>query len=119
MNELGTGTAIPSDIYIRPDIYDMEYEGASNHDAHFFARLLERARPRRVLEMACGSGRMIFTLAHALPGAEIVGVDSSIDMLGKAAAARDATEPSVRERVSLGDGDMRDWAHHVLFGGMI
>jgi SAM-dependent methyltransferase len=41
--------------------------------------------------------------------AEIVGVDSSIDMLARAATARDASEPSVRERVSLVEGDMRDW----------
>jgi trans-aconitate 2-methyltransferase len=62
-----------------------------------------------VLELACGSGRVTFTLATALPKAQIVGVDSSIEMLGKAAAVGDAAEPSVRERVSLVEGDMRDW----------
>jgi len=98
-----------SDIYGRPDLYDMEYEGASNQDAHFFARLLARVRPRRVLELACGSGRVTFTLAGALPNAEIVGVDSSIEMLGQAAAARDATESQVRQRVSFEKGDMRNW----------
>jgi tRNA G46 methylase TrmB len=74
----------------------MEYEGAGNHDA----RLLARVRRRRVLELACGSGRVTVTLAAALPMADIVGVDSSIDMLGKAATARDAAEPLVRERVT-------------------
>jgi SAM-dependent methyltransferase len=98
-----------SDIYGRPDLYDMEYAGASNDDAHFFARLLTRVRPRRVLELACGSGRVTFTVAAALPTAEIVGVDSSVEMLGKATMARDAAEPSVRERVTLVEGDMRDW----------
>jgi len=105
----GTHVSNRSDIYARPDVYDMEYEGAGNHDAHFFARLLARVRPRRVLELACGSGRVTFTLAAALPVAEIVGVDSSIDMLGKAATEHQAAEPSVRERVSLVEGDMRDW----------
>jgi ubiquinone/menaquinone biosynthesis C-methylase UbiE len=56
----------------------MEYEGASNPDARFFARLLARVRPRRVLELACGSGRVTFTLAAALPNAEIVGVDVAL-----------------------------------------
>jgi SAM-dependent methyltransferase len=98
-----------SDIYARPDLYDMEYEGASNQDAQFLARLLARVRPRRVLELACGSGRITFTLAAALPRAEIVGVDSSIEMLGKAAAARDGAESPVRQRVSFVKGDMRDW----------
>ena len=62
-----------SDIYARPDLYDMEYEGASNQDAQFFGRLLARVRARRVLELASGSGRVTFTLAAALPNAEIVG----------------------------------------------
>jgi SAM-dependent methyltransferase len=95
-DQLGTGRATRSDVYARPDIYDMEYEGAGNHDA----RLLARVRRRRVLELACGSGRVTVTLAAALPMADIVGVDSSIDMLGKAATARDAAEPLVRERVT-------------------
>src|SRR5215510_4993237 len=108
-NQPGTDPSARSDVYGRPDVYDMEYAGASNDDAHFFARLLARVRPRRVLELACGSGRVTFTLAAALPNAEIVGVDSSIEMLGQAAAARDATEPQVRQRVSFVKGDMRDW----------
>ena len=109
LHPTGYACVLRADIYARPDVYDMEYEGASNNDARFFARLLARVRPRRVLELACGSGRVTFTLAAALPMAEIIGVDSSIDMLGKAATARDALESSVRERVSLVEGDMRNW----------
>ena len=55
----------------------------------------------------------IFTLARALPVAEIVVVDSSIEMIERAAAARDATEACVRERVSIVKGDMRDWPGSV------
>jgi ubiquinone/menaquinone biosynthesis C-methylase UbiE len=98
-----------TDIYARPDLYDMEYAGARNEDAHFFARLVARVRPRRVLELACGSGRVTLTLAAALPAAEIIGVDSSVEMLGRAATARNAAESSVRRRVSFLKGDMRDW----------
>lgn len=104
-----TARATRSEIYGRPDVYDMEYEGSENDDARFFARLLARVRPRRVLELACGTGRVTFTLAAALPAAEIVGVDSSIDMLGQAAMARAAAVPLVRKRVSFVEGDMRDW----------
>jgi ubiquinone/menaquinone biosynthesis C-methylase UbiE len=103
------GSNARSEVYARPDVYDMEYEGDGNRDAHFFARLLGRVRPRRVLELACGSGRVTFTLAAALPLADIVGVDSSSDMLGQAAAVHAASAPSVRERVSLVEGDMRGW----------
>ena len=98
-----------SEIYSRPDLYDLEHSGATNHDARFFARLLSRARPRRVLEFASGTGRATLTLAAALPKAKIVGVDLSLDMLKKAKQARDVSARSVRERVSLVEGDMRDW----------
>lgn len=108
-NQTRAGVSARSDVYGRPDVYDMEYAGDRNDDARFFARLLARVRPRRVLELACGSGRVAFTLAAALPKARIVGVDSSIEMLGQAATVRETAEPSLRERVSLVEGDMRDW----------
>lgn len=101
--------ATPTDIYTRPDVYDLEYEGAGDADARFFARLVAREKPRRVLELACGSGRVTFTLATALPTVDIVGVDSSIEMLDQATKLRDAAEPGVASRVSLVEGDMRDW----------
>ena len=66
--ELSSGMSTRTDVYARPDVYDMEYEGASNHDAHFFARLLARVRPRRVLALACGSGRVILTMDMAPVG---------------------------------------------------
>jgi SAM-dependent methyltransferase len=98
-----------TDVYGRPDVYDMEYAGADAHDARFFARLLARVRPRRVLELACGSGRVTFALAAALPAARIVGVDASAEMLAQAAAVHAAADPALRARVSLHEGDMRDW----------
>ena len=45
----------------------MEYEGASNQDAHFFARLLARVR---VLELAYGSGRVHFGLNKSIDSAQ-------------------------------------------------
>jgi ubiquinone/menaquinone biosynthesis C-methylase UbiE len=98
-----------SEIYARPDVYDMEYAGSENDDVRFFASLLARLAPRRLLEFACGSGRVTFALAAALPAAEIVGVDLSPEMLGQAATVREAADPSLRERVSFLAGDMRDW----------
>lgn len=99
-----------SEIYSRPDLYDFEYAGAADEDARFFARFLARRQPRRVVEFACGSGRITLTVAAALGGAEIIGVDSSIEMLGQAAIARAAADPSIRRQVSFMEGDMRDWA---------
>src|SRR5262245_35714661 len=103
------GEAGRIEIYTRPDIYDLEYQGANSDDAEFFARVLARMRPRRVLEFACGTGRVTLSLAAALPDAEIVGVDASLDMLAAAVTKRAAADPSVRSRVSLVEGDMRNW----------
>jgi tRNA1(Val) A37 N6-methylase TrmN6 len=112
-NRLRTGTSTSSDIYAGPDVYDMECEGASNHEAGFFARLLARVRPRDVLEFACGSGRVTFTLATALPRAEIVGVDSSERLVTDFASLE--VDPDVLEKVDpIFYGDLRQVAFKAL-----
>ncbi len=106
----GAATAARTDIYARPDVYEMEYAGSGNDDVRFLAHLLASVAPRRMLEFACGSGRVTFALAAALPGAEIVGVDSSIEMLANAVITRAAADLSIRRHMSFVEGDMRDWA---------
>jgi ubiquinone/menaquinone biosynthesis C-methylase UbiE len=98
-----------TDIYARPDLYDLEHASSGNADARFFARVLARARARRVLELACGSGRVALTLAESLPAAQIVGVDASVEMLDRAALHRDRADPAVSGRITLLAGDMRHW----------
>jgi hypothetical protein len=49
-NQLRTSTR--TDIYARPDLYDMEYEGASNHDA-----ASSLACSRASVRAACWSSR--------------------------------------------------------------
>ena len=98
-----------SDIYGRPDVYDMEYAGANNEDAHVCARLVARVRPHRVLELACGSGWVTLTLAAALPTPRSSAWIHPIEMLGRAATARELAESTVRRRLSFVKGDMRDW----------
>jgi ubiquinone/menaquinone biosynthesis C-methylase UbiE len=44
-------------IYERPRDYDLEHEG-DDEDIRFYLNLIERLQPRRVLELACGSGRI-------------------------------------------------------------
>lgn len=43
-------------------------------------------RPRRILEIGCGTGKNLAELARAFPDAQIVGLDLSADMLAKARA---------------------------------
>ena len=60
----------------------------------------ERLRPRRILEVGCGTGRNLVELARCFPDAQIVGLDLSADMLSK---ARKKVE-TYRPRVSLREG---------------
>src|SRR5262249_45224983 len=109
VQQIELGTTPRSDIYGRPDLYNLEHARESHEDARFFARVLARRRPRRVLELACGTGRVTLRLAPALPKTEVVALDASVEMLREAAAALDAEDASVRQRIVLVEGDMRDW----------
>ena len=68
-----------------------------------FSDLLARVRasaPRRVVDLGCGPATLTALLARRWPQADVVGVDSSPEMV---AAAKDA--PGVRVEL----GDLRDW----------
>ena len=59
--------------------------------------------PHRVTDLGCGPGTMTTLLAAMWPDAEIVGVDSSAEMIG---VAQEAATGSVRFEV----GDLADWS---------
>jgi SAM-dependent methyltransferase len=67
---------------------------------------LARAQGTRVLEVACGSGRVLVPLARA--GFDIVGVDISPHMLALTRAKLDA-EPAAPLAARLVQADMRDF----------
>jgi predicted O-methyltransferase YrrM len=73
-------------IYQRPRDYDLEHEG-DDEDVVFYVRLLEQWRPRRVMELASGSGRVTIPLARATAasGAEIAGLEREASMVEEAA----------------------------------
>lgn len=97
-----------NDIYRRPDDYDLEH-ASDAEDARFYGHVLRRLHPVRVLEMACGSGRVLASLAAALPAAQLTGVDSSPAMLAQAERALRPLPLAARERITLSCGDMRTW----------
>jgi S-adenosylmethionine-diacylgycerolhomoserine-N-methlytransferase len=47
-------------------------------------RLAQRSRPSRILEVGCGTGANLLSLAQKLPEAELVGMDLSDHMLRRA-----------------------------------
>lgn len=103
-------------IYQRPWDYDLEHE-QDDEDIRFYSRLVERLQPRRVLELASGSGRVTIPLAHlaARLGFDIVGVELAEPMLALAERKRAALDHEAMRRVSFVHGDIRLWKSHTPF----
>ena len=96
-------------IYERPRDYDLEHEG-DDEDVGFYVGLLARWRPRRLLELASGSGRVTIPLACAAdPAVSITGLEREGPMLEEGLRKRAELDPAQRERLTFVSGDMRDW----------
>jgi SAM-dependent methyltransferase len=97
-------------IYERPGDYDLEHEG-DDEDVEFYVRLLDRWRPRRVMELASGSGRVTIPLARAAVSSNIavVGLEPEGPMLDEAHRKREALAEAERACLSFVAGDMRSW----------
>lgn len=66
-----------------------KYVEFGNHRDRPFHDLVGRVKargPRKVVDLGCGPGNLTATLAVRWPGARIVGLDSSAEMLAKAAS---------------------------------
>lgn len=101
---------VPEAIYQRPSDYDLEHVD-DTADVEFFVSLIERLKPGRVLELACGNGRVTVPIAEAgaKQGFDVVGLELVPEMLEAARQkSKDAT-PAARDHLSLLEGDMRDW----------
>lgn len=72
-------------------------------DRPFFdlANRVHANRPAQVVDLGCGPGNLTATLAERWPGADVVGLDSSAEMLAKAAHLAE-DNPSLRfEQVDI------------------
>lgn len=103
-------------IYERPLDYDLEHEG-DDEDVRFYSDLVKRLRPRRVLELASGSGRVTIPLARLASEMEfdIVGLEIADAMLAEAERKRCDLATSAQQRVTFVRGDLRDWRSAVPF----
>jgi len=98
------------EVYQRPDDYELETLGHEIGDLRFWQELLQRERPRRVLEIGSGCGRLTLPLARqgATQGFSVIGLEMEPAMLARAQEhARDEPETTQRA-LRLAQGDARD-----------
>ncbi|MCI0585306.1 MAG: class I SAM-dependent methyltransferase [Planctomycetes bacterium] len=93
----------PYDLFAPLYDGDVEVLRASSGDVAFYVEEARRSRGP-VLELACGTGRVLLPTARA--GVEVVGLDASRAMLGRLRGKLAAEPPEVRARVQVVEGDM-------------
>ena len=89
-----------------PDLYELENADDPAFDVAFWESVVRAAAPRRMLELACGTGRLTIPLARLGVLEELVGVDSSEPFLARLRARMDGV--SLPTRVEVVHGDMRE-----------
>src|SRR6202171_1168336 len=89
--------------------YDLEYQSQSEQDIPFWCELVMRYTPRRVLELACGSGRIGIELLHSPGDFQLEGLDIAPEMLDAYRRKLARETEAVSRRVTLHEGDMTDY----------
>jgi len=92
-------------------IYDLLYLDIK-HDIPFYLDYAKR-HGSPILEIACGTGRVLMPLAEA--GYEVWGIDFSPSMLAKARQNASILPPQVAKRIHLVQADMRDFQLDMQF----
>lgn len=88
------------------ELYDYVVPYATRGDVEFFVdEALAANGP--VLEIGCGTGRVLIPVARA--GVSITGIDSSAAMLDRCREKVGAEQPNVQQRIDLIEADMRDF----------
>lgn len=97
------------EYYERVSDYDLEYQSQSEQDIPFWCELVMRYTPERVLELACGSGRIGIELLHSPGSFELEGLDIAPEMLNAYRHKLEREPEAIRRRVTLHEGDMCDF----------
>jgi SAM-dependent methyltransferase len=96
-------------------IYDAVY--ADRDDAGFWQAMAAAAGHGPILELGCGTGRVLLPLARA--GFEITGLDLCAPMLERCGAKLQAEPPEVSDRVRLLEADMTSFDLGRRFAAII
>ena len=100
-----------SHIYKHPREYELEHLG-DDEDVAFYVSMVRELRPRRVLELGCGTGRITLPLGEegARSGFEVIGLDSQPEMLERARQSLADQPLEVRQCIQFVAGDMKTFS---------
>jgi SAM-dependent methyltransferase len=93
-------------MWLDPDLYDAENADDPAFDLRFWESVVREVAPRRMLELACGTGRLTLPLARLGIAEELVGIDSSAPFLERLRERLAGEAEPVREAVRVLEGDM-------------
>ena len=94
-------------MWLDPDLYDAENADDPAFDLAFWESVVREVAPRRMLELACGTGRLTLPLARLGVAEELVALDLSVPFIERL-RERLADEPqAVRDTVRVIESDMR------------
>ncbi|MCU1336624.1 MAG: type 12 methyltransferase [Bryobacterales bacterium] len=89
-----------------PELYDQIPSYQARRDAEFYVDLCREARGE-VLELGCGTGRVLISAAEA--GCTMTGLDQSRFMLERCRRKVRSLAPEVKNRVTLVEADMTNF----------
>lgn len=87
---------------LHASFYD-QTDGRGTKDVAFYVDVAKRI-PGPVLELGCGTGRVLLAVAEL--GGHVVGVDRSREMLALCKGKCEAADAAIRDRVEILHGDM-------------
>ncbi len=100
-------------------IYDLETTGFVA-DLPYWSALLDQYNPTKVLDLACGTGRITLPLAEQgvrdNPAFQIIGLDISQPLLTRAREKVAKVCPAIQAAVSFVEADMRSFCLDEQFG---
>lgn len=95
-------------MWLDPDLYDIENPEDPPFDLAFWERMVRDVAPRRMLELAAGTGRLTLPLARLGIARELVALDLSEPFLGRLREKLAAEDEPVRQAVTVVSGPMQD-----------
>src|SRR5437667_7900348 len=99
--------SLPEYDRLDAEVYDAYTSASIDGDVEFYVDEARRAGSP-VLELGCGTGRILLPIAAA--GIEVVGVDRAPRLLAVARHKAAALDPDVQRRIELVDADMRGFS---------